>query len=332
VWSAMTVICGMAQTFWQLALARVGVGMGESGAIPPAQSLIADYFPPESRASALAIFTAAGSAGYVLGIGAAGYVAAAHGWRVALFVVGAPGLLLAVLVRFTLSEPRLRLGFQSARSAAESVGQAMRKLRRKRSYLYALSAFLLYFFFSYGVLVFVPSYLVRTLQATLADVSVTYGGVTAVGSVIGTLGGGWLADRLGRRDVRWLAWMPAIALIAAAPVFFCAFLTPDLTTFLALALVGYTLLLAGLPAIYAAVHTVCGSARRAMAIAIMLFSATLLGGGFGPLLTGAFSDALSATYGALGLRYSMMIMIPVLMASGILCVGLGRAMPTDIED
>jgi MFS family permease len=95
----MTLCCGLAQSFVQLAIARISVGAGEAGAIPPAQSLIADYFSPQQRATAIAIFTAAATAGYLLGFGYGGYVAATHGWRAAFLAAGAPGLILAVVTR-----------------------------------------------------------------------------------------------------------------------------------------------------------------------------------------------------------------------------------------
>src|SRR6202044_1991031 len=105
-WSLMTMLCGLAQTFWQLALTRVGVGAGESGAIPPAQSLIADYFPPERRASAIAIFTAAAMAGYLLGFGLGGYVAATYGWRTAFLLAGGTGPAPSGLAWGKLPQPR----------------------------------------------------------------------------------------------------------------------------------------------------------------------------------------------------------------------------------
>lgn len=332
VWSVMTIFCGLAQTFWQLALARVGVGAGESGAIPPAHSLIADYFPPEQRATAIAVFTAAATAGYLLGFGLGGYIAATHGWRSAFLLAGAPGLALAILVRLTLAEPRLQMGFNGPNTPAESVGEALAKLRRNRSYLYALAGCLLYFFLAYGGLVFIPSFLIRVLHASLAQASITYGVVGAVASVIGTLGGGWLADRLSKRDVRWLAWLPAIACSLTGPVYMLAFSVNQLWVFMTVAFVASVMLSGGLPPVFAAIHAVCGDRRRATAIAIVFFSATLFGGGLGPLATGALSDALSATYGAEGLRYSLIMMMSVLVATGGVFYLFGRAMPNDIED
>lgn len=332
MWSVMTVFCGLAQTFWQLALARVGVGAGESGAIPPAQSLIADYFPPERHASAIAIFTAAATAGYLLGIGLGGYIAATHGWRSAFLLAGAPGLVLALVVRLTLAEPRLQLGFHGPKTPAENVREALAKLLRNRSFVYALAGCQLYFFVAYGGLNFIPSFLIRVLHASLAEVSVIYGTVSAVGSLVGTLGGGWLADRLSRRDIRWLAWLPALACALTGPVYMLAFAANHVWLFMAIAFVAGTLLSGGLPPVFAAIHRVCGNRRRATAIAIVFFSATLFGGGFGPLATGALSDSLSGVYGSEGLRYALMMMMSVLVVAGSALFLFGRAMPNDLED
>jgi MFS family permease len=332
VWSVMTVFCGLAQTFWQLALARIGVGAGESGAIPSAQSLIADYFPPERRASAIAIFTAAATAGYLLGFSVGGFIAAKYGWRPVFLLAGAPGLLVALIARIGLSEPRLLAKFAGGAAKAERFGETLARLIKKRAFVHALIGSILYFFVAYGAIIFVPSFQIRVLRVPLARVSVVYGAVAAVASVIGTLGGGWLADSLSRRDIRWLAWLPAVALTLSGPVWIVGFSLGSFPAFLALAFVGNVLLVGGLPPVFAAVHSVCGSRRRATAVAIVLFSSTLFGGGFGPLITGAISDALSARFGADGLRYSLMLMMTLMAPIGVSLYLFGRAMPADLED
>jgi predicted MFS family arabinose efflux permease len=332
VWSVMTVACGLVTSFWQLALARVGVGAGESGALPPAQSLIADYFPPDRWASAIAIFTAASTVGHVVGFAVGGYIAAMYGWRSTFILVGAPGLLLAIISRFGLDEPRLRRGFPAIGANRESVRETLTHLAGKRGFLYALAGCILYFLMAYGALAFIPSFLIRALHVPLAKVSVTYGAVAAIAGVVGTLSGGWFADRLGRRDIRWLAWLPAAACALAGPLFEGAITASDFRWFLAFAFAALMVLGGGLPSVFAAIHAVCGSKRRATAIAIVLFAATLFGGGFGPLITGALSDALTTQYGTNGLRYSLMCMMSVLMPSAGLFFLFGRAMPADLED
>jgi len=332
VWSVMTVLCGLAQTFWQLALARIGVGAGESGAIPPAQSLIVDYFPAERRATALSIFNAAATAGYLLGIGFGGYIAATHGWRSALLLAGAPGLVLAVAARLTLAEPRLQRGFDRSGKQAESrLAQTLAELWRKPSFRYALVGSFFGSVYSYGVAVFLPAFQVRVLHASLTEVSVKYGVSTAAATFIGMLCSGWLADRLGRRDIRWVAWVAAVGSAAGGVLYMLALSVSDFEMFLALAFVA-TALVSGGASVYAAVHAVCGSRRRATAIALMLFLGTLFGGGLGPLAIGALSDALGETYGTEGLRYSLMAMMPTLAGCGIFYYLMGREMPVDLEN
>lgn len=332
IWSLMTVLCGAAQTFWQLAIARLGVGTGSSGAIPAAQSLIAEYFPQARLSSALAVFTAASTVGYVLGFGVGGYIAAAHGWRIAISFVGVLGLPLALLVRFHLAEPRLQRGFPEDDRDRESMPELLSKLAAKRSFLHALAGCVLHFFAVYGALTFVSSFLIRVLHLPLARFSVPYGCVTAVASLIGTLGGGLIADRAGTRDIRWLAWLPAVTCGLAVPALIVTFSRADLSSFLAADFVAWMLVSASLPPVFSAIHAVCGSCRRATAVALVLFSSTLLGSGFGPLMSGALSDALTEVYGIDGLRYSLMLMVSLLAFAAGFFYLFGRSMPADLDD
>ncbi|MBS0397372.1 MAG: MFS transporter, partial [Proteobacteria bacterium] len=330
VWSCMTALCGMAHTFVQLLLARVGVGAGEAGAISPAQSLIVDYFPPERRATAIGIFTSAAMAGYLLGFTGGGWLASTYGWRVTFLWVGLPGLVLALLVRMFLAEPRITLGFP-AQARHEPLSSTLALLWNKRSYRLGVMGCCAYFFMAYGALIFIPSFLIRVQHLDLKTVSVAYGGVSAIASLAGTLGGGWLADRLARRDVRWLAWIPAIACAIAGPLEVLFFAVDDFRLILVIGFVNSALLSGGLPPVFAAIHAVCGSLRRATAISLLFFAASLFGNGLGPLVAGALSDALSALYGADGLRYSLQLLMSVLIVTAALFFGFGRAMPSDLE-
>jgi predicted MFS family arabinose efflux permease len=221
-WSVMTIFFGLAQSFWQLAAARLGVGAMEPGATPPAQSLIVDYVPPDERGTALAIMLSGGSLGYLVALALGGYIAATLGWRIAFVVAGLIGMGLALITRFTLDEPRLRLGFPSAKREGESLRQAIRRLRLKPSFVYTVAGVSVFYFFSLGVTTFLPSYLIRTLHVPLERLSVTWGVAVPVASLVGTLAGGWLADRLGRRDIRWYAWLSAIACVLGASLYWVA--------------------------------------------------------------------------------------------------------------
>jgi predicted MFS family arabinose efflux permease len=331
VWSLMTALCGVAQNFWQLALARVGVGAGESGAIPPAQSLIADYFPPERRAIALAIFMSASSAGYLLGFVGGGQIAVHYGWRVAFFVSGTPGLALALLVIIFLREPRTISGFRSA-NEVEGFKDSVRILLAKGPFRQLLVGLTLYFFFAYGALVFVAPFLVRVIGVPLSVVSIQYGTVAAVAAVTGGVIGGLIADFLAARDMRWLSWIPAIAFLVACPIYMLAFSSSNFVQFLLLGGTGYLLLSIGLSPIFAAVLAVCGIQRRAVAIAIIFFSANLLGLGLGPVLTGAISDLLTPALGKEGLRYALIVVPGILVPTAWCFFRAGRQMSREAKD
>jgi predicted MFS family arabinose efflux permease len=331
IWSFMTIFCGMAQSFWQLVLARIGVGVGEAGGLPSSQSLLADYFPPDRRGKPLALLTAGNTFGYLLGVSAGGYFAAIYGWRMAFLLAGAPGLILALIVRLVLAEPRLKVQAVSVSTASETAFEAFSHLWEKRSYVYGLISLIFYFMFAYGGLIFVPSYMVRVLDIPLQQASLAYGLVAAFGSLIGTLGGGWLADKIAAWDIRWLAWIAAVSYSAAGIAFVFALLTASYWAFLGLVSLSFLLISCGIPPQLAGIHAVCGSRRRATAIAIVFFSASLIGGGLGPLIAGMLSDYFSDIYGSVGLKYGLIVVSVFLFASSYFGLRFGRWMPRDLE-
>lgn len=317
IWSVMTALCGLAQSFVQLALARVGVGVGEAGAIPPAQSLIADYFPPEQRARAISVFMSSATLGYIVAFSGGAYLAANHGWRAAFLVMGLPGIALAIVAAMVLDEPR-RSGMRVASSElAEPFGTTLRILAGKRSFVLLNCAMVLYFLAAYGALIWIPAFLVRVLGAQLVAVGTLMGVVSGVAGAAGTLGGGVLIDRLIRHDGRWLVRAPAVMLIVALVALQFALSAEGLTLFFAMYFAAYLVISAALPALFSAIHQVCGSARRATAIAICFFLANLIGLGLGPLVTGVLSDYFSATMGAEGLRMAIMIAVLVLIPAAV---------------
>ncbi|MFV3074353.1 spinster family MFS transporter [Niveispirillum fermenti] len=333
VWSLMTVLCGMAQNFWQLAAARVGVGVGEAGAIPPAQSLIADYFPPDQRAKALGAYLMCSIAGYILGLVAGGWIAVHYGWRAAFIIVGLPGLALALVTRTVLREPRLAGGtLRPPAGGGESVMATFRILMRKPSYRNMIYSMTFYFLVSYGALIFLASFMVRVHQIDLATVGMIIGIQSAVGAVIGNLAGGALADKLAKRDPAWLARMPGWGLLLVAPFYQVAFLMPDMVSMLAVLSVTGIVLTGAVPSMFSALHVVCGSPRRAMAVALVFFFANLIGLGLGPVATGLISDMLAPSLGpAESLRYALIIILLALVPSGIFMLRAARHLNADAE-
>jgi MFS family permease len=332
VWSVMTIVCGMAASFWQLFLARVGVGFGEAGTVPPSQSLIVDYFPESSRARAIGIFTTTGTAGYLISTIIGSQIVAAHGWRTTLLAFGLPGLLVAALVFFVLKEPRQLQAKTSARANSESFGQSLRHLARKRSFVWLLLAFTLYNFSASGSLLFIPSYIIRVIGSPIEIAGPYYGLASALAVLIGGVGGGFLCDLLARRDKRWIVWFPTLGYALAAIPSTLMFLIDDLTLFVIVSAISGTLLFAALPATFAAIHAICGSARRATAIALVLFFGNLLGSGLGPVVAGALSDAFGIAFGPMGLRYALVIVIALTLPVAIMMYRASGSVLSDIED
>ncbi len=332
VWSAMTMACGQAATFTQLVLARIGVGAGEAGAIPPAQSLLADYYPPERRTRALAAFTLASTAGFLIGLAGGGWVAQHYGWRTAFVVAGAPGLVIAVIVHLFLQEPRNASGGLRTSGAPEHLRVTVAALATKPAYVLIVSSMVLYFLMAYGALVFVPSFMVRVHHLTIAEAGLRFAVASGAGAVLGTLGGGWLSDRLAARNIAWLARLPGWGLLLAWPVHVAAFLAPSLSMSLVMLFTGALLLSAVVPSQYSALHAVCGSPRRATAVAVAFLFTNLIGLGLGPVIAGAMSDAFAASFGpAEGLRFSLAAIVVMFLPAGVLMLYAARRLAADAE-
>jgi MFS family permease len=208
----------------------------------------------------------------------------------------------------------------------------VRALLAKRAYLHILAAMIIYFLMSYGALVFVAPLMMRGYGMNAAQAGTTFGAVWAVAAVVGSVAGGALADRLALRNINWLARFAGWGLIATVPFYELAFGSRGIVMMVGCLFVATVLFAAAVPSMFSALHVVCGSKRRAFAVAIAFFFANLIGLGLGPVLTGALSDHFGARYGAAdGLRYAMMIVMVVLVPAGWLMVRAARTMSQDSE-
>jgi MFS family permease len=331
IWSLMTILCGFAQTFLMLAIARVGVGIGESGAIPPSQSLLVDYFSNEERTKAIAIFTAASTLGTFVGFVGGGYVAAHEGWRQAFILAGIPGLVIALLCWIFLIEPRKYKYEEKSILVVEKNQSHLKTLLRKSSYVYILASLGLAAFYGYGTFVFVPSFASRVLQATSHEISVVYGLSSSATTLIGTLSGGFIAQSLMKKDPRWLMWLPSIFLLIAAPLYFCAFSSTDFYEFIAWCSLAQIFFTASLPVLFSAAHLVCGNARRAYSISLVMFSMSLIGTALGPFVTGLLSDLLATTEGVNSIGHAILIMNTSLIAASFCAYAGSRSLNQDCE-
>lgn len=305
VWSTMTALCGLAQNYAQLLLARIGVGVGEAGCTPAAHSLIADKVPPERRASALAFYSLGIPLGGLLGMMIGGVLADTVGWRGAFIWVGLPGVLLALFVAFMLKEPRRDGTSLNLGSTAPDlrVGEALGAVLKSRAYLLLLTAGSSASFLSYGKATWTTIYFQRSHDMTPGEVGFWFGLWGGIAGALGTLLGGWLADRYGKHDRRHVMTAPAIGMLVAAPIAFVAYHMTDWRVSLLLLMVPTVLNSLYYGPCYSSAQGLVPLRARAMASAIMLFCQNLIGLGLGPLFFGMLSDMLRPEYGADSVRY-----------------------------
>ena len=331
IWSAMTAVSGLAQNFWHLLLARIGVGVGEAGCSPPAHSMLADYFPTENRATALGIYSLGIPFGILFGFIAGGWLNEFFGWRVAFFIVGVPGLLLAILVRFTLREPPR--GMAEGRVADEeqpTIMETFRFLWSKRSFRHMAVGGGLTAFVGYGVITWVPSFLIRSYGMSTGDVGTYLGLILGIPGGIGIALGGYLADRYGARDTRWYLWIVSVALIASTPLFFGVYLSS--TAFASLMFLILPILLGNFyqATTFSQTQGLVSLRMRSVAAAVLLFILNMIGLGAGPQAVGILSDILQPSYGDESLRYALLILSTVQIWAAYHYYQAGKSLKDDL--
>ena len=332
----MTALCGMASTFIQLLLARIGVGVGEAGCNPCAHSLIADYFPLQKRATALAVYALAVPVGSLLGLALGGWLGDNFGWRIAFLVVGIPGILLALLVKVFLKEPPRGYADRSPNPAITKVEQspslkeALGFLWQTRSFRTLCLAASADAFVGYGLLLWLPSYLIRLFEQTGTQIGLRLGLMVGICGAIGILGAGILADRLGRRDPRFYCWMPVLAACVALVGNIAVYTATTLDVTYFLLIIPLLVLPASGAPIFAAVQSVAPARMRATAAAMLLLVLNLIGLGFGPMFIGFLSDSLAPRFGVDALRVAMLITTGTYAISAFLAYLASRHFVADL--
>ena len=330
VWSGLTALSGQAASYAQLALLRVGVGVGEAGCSPAAHSLISDYFPPERRGRALGLYTAGATAGAAFGLLVGGWVYHLFGWRTSFVAVGLPGLLLALLVYFTVREPPRGRWDREASVEQLPTGQALLLLWTQRSYLHAQLGGSLHAAAVWGMSVWVVPFFMRVHGLELATTTTLLGIVMVVAGIPGIYLGGWASDRLIRQDQRWYLWLPTGGAIVATP-FSLLFLFAGSPVLAILCYVPHTLLNSVYSAPVAAMtQGVVPPRARALAVAVHLLCTNLLGLGLGPLIIGALNDALLDSHGELAIRYTMTVAVGAKLVACVFYQLGARAVRSDI--
>ena len=315
IWSAMTAACGLANNFLTLLLARIGVGIGEAGASPPSHSLISDYFPIETRATALSIYALGIPLGTMIGSFVGGWGADAIGWRYTFFLVGVPGIIFAFIVWFTLREPpRGMSDIKLSQPTAAPINTAppppvktvLKLLWSKTSFRHLSFAAGLHAFVSYGAGTWNAPFFIRIHDMSLTEIGSVLALIAGIGA-IGTFFGGYISDKLSDRtdDKRWYFWVPGIATLVMVPFQLVAYLYGGVWAVVASLMMVAILGNAYLGPSFAMTQALVSLRMRAVASAILLFVLNLIGMGLGPYLVGVLSDLLTPDFGIYSIRYAM---------------------------
>jgi MFS family permease len=325
VWSGFTALCGFAQNFTQMFLFRLGVGVGEAGGVAPSYALIGDYFPPERRARALSIYSLGIPLGAAAGVMLGGYIAANIEWRTAFLVVGLAGLAIAPLFRLLVKDapravtPETRI----------PVSRVFGILARKPSFWLLAFGAGAGSMCGYGVAFWLPSLMMKSFGLDLVQTGQFFGLLLLTGGVAGILLGGWLGDRLGARDRKFYALVPALAYLAGTPLFIAGTLSSGWAAAFALFLVPQALVYVWLGPVLTAVQHLVPVHMRATASASFLLINNLIGLGLGSWAIGSLADAFEPAYGIEGLRYAIAVGLCLYLVAGVLMLVASRTLKQD---
>ncbi|MDF0542690.1 MFS transporter [Sphingobium sp. H39-3-25] len=325
IWSGFTALCGIAGSFGQMFLFRLGVGIGEAGGVAPSYALITDYFPQNERARALSVYSLGiplGSAGGVL---LGGYIASTVEWRSAFIAVGIAGLVLAPLFRLVVREPAR----EKAAGPAVPISAAFGILAKKPAFwLLALGA-ASSSMCGYGVAFWLPSLMMRSFGLDLVGAGQFLGALLLIGGVAGVLLGGWLGDRMGAGDRAAYARVPAVCYALGMPLFVAGVLSGSVTTAFLLFLLPQALVYVWLAPVLTAVQHLVPAPMRATASASFLLINNLVGLGLGSWAVGALSDALTPAYGIEALRYAIAAALCLYLLAALFMALAARHLRTD---
>jgi predicted MFS family arabinose efflux permease len=313
LWSGMTALCGFAQNYWQLLLARFGVGIGEAGGTPPSTSILADKFPHARRPMALTIFALGACLGAWLGSSIAGAVAERHGWRAAFLVLGIPGLLCALLVRLTLREPtRGQLDSPAEHRQQTSFTATVRYILQHRSAFHLLMGGSVATFWSWGLMWWTPTFLVREHHMTVGQAGELLGPMHLIAGTAGTLLASYLVGRRAAADPRYvaqlLAWVTAITTIPSIFLYWVG----STTTATALLWIFVPSVYFYMGPVLGLLQNVVPAHMRATTCALLLFTSNVANLVIAPQLVGFLSDGFASGFhaGSESLRWALLLLAP----------------------
>lgn len=333
VWSGFTAACGMVSNFWQLAAMRFGVGAGEAGGTAPSLSVLADYYPPAQRPLVIGLFTLNGPFGVFVGAAFGAWAAAHIGWRGAFLVIGAVGIIVAPLLIWLVREPaRGQMDKRAEDDAPLPIGQTLAMFAQRRSLRMVMIGSGMAAFVSYGMLNWIPAFLMRVQGMPLSAMSTWFAPAAGITFGIGILGGGWLVSRAARTSPRAYGTIPAIAAAVLVPTFIAALLVDSWQLSLALMLIPMAACIVYVAPALALVQNLTAPRSRATASAVLMLMFNIVGLGLGPLFVGMISDALKPEYGDESLRWALMAIIPFAIVAGLAQYAMTRHLDKDFAE
>jgi len=307
IWSSLTVAMAGAQNFTQLALARLGIGIGEAGAVSPAHSMISDLFPPEKRTSAMSTFVTGANIGVLLAFLVGGIGGQILGWRWAFVIAGIPGLILAILMWLTVTEPAREVAGKNDEEYKSLLIVTLKTIWNDHGLFHAMMGISIVGIVTFGALAWNLTYIIRVHGLTQAQTGVFLALTIGVGGGVCTWLSGKLADKWGEKDPRWRIGVVIVAILISKP-FIVSFLLMD-STFSALASFTIAAAMASVfwGPTFAYLHSNIMPHMRPMATAIYLFCFNLIGVGIGPTIIGILSDSVFSDEGVRSLAYSLLV-------------------------
>jgi MFS family permease len=331
IWSGMTALAGIARNALQLTLARFGVGVGEAAGTAPSASMISDLFPAGQRAMAMSVYQLGPVFGGFLGAFIGGWINQYYGWHRAFLVAGIPGLLVALIFRFTVKEPVRGTTEQTkVNTSQQPVGETLEFIFSQKSYLLLLIGFSFTTYIQFGFGNWVAPFLGRIRHMNSAQIGTSLGTVRGVAGLVGTLIGGYLTDWFGHRDPRWRLYVPAICSILACPGALLFLFSPSPV----LSLAGFALISAASPVhvgpIISVSHSIVKVGMRTFSTSLLYLITEIFGLGLGPWFIGAFNDHYAKQLGVNVIRYSMSTAAAATLVGGIFFILAAQFLKRDV--
>jgi len=328
-WSACTAFSGMALNFAQLALSRIGVAVGEAGCAPPSYSLLSDYFPPGRRATALGIFSLGFPLGIALGTAACGWITAHYGWRSAFLAMTLPGVVLGLLLLLVVRHPRRgRLDVAPAQGSGDGAPPLLAVCRdffRRPVLRTTTIAGCFASFSTYGLMVWMPAFLIRDKGMTMLELASAYSFATGAAMMLGMLAGGYLTDRLVAVTRAAPALVPGIAYLVCVPLLLAAIWTDSWRISLLCAVLPFALMVMWLPPSLATLQDACPARSRAVTSAIFVSVTAIVGNSGGPFFIGWVSDLAAVEHPGSSLRIALTAFVPGFGLAGLAQLLVARA-------